>query len=376
MLITAPFEESMNEREAHIALNMMDKVGPVGVRSLAAELGSVSAIFDAPEKDLVRARGVGRDMAKAIAAQRDSVDWQGEIERAERFGARIVTQLDEEYPRPLLKIHDPPLALYVWGRLESRDRHSLAVVGTRRPTHYGRESARSLSFGLAKNGWTVTSGLARGIDTEAHRGALKAKGRTIAVLGGALDCLYPRANAGLAEEIAGQGAVLTEFPFGRQPDKTTFPMRNRIVSGLSMGVLVVEAAPGSGALITATQALEQGRSVMAVPGRIDSPASRGCHGLIKGGARLVAGVDDVLEEYEFLLSPGATAEEGPAKPAPTLTAEEQSVVDALNEGESDVDTLIRQTGLQAGAMSSLLLGLEMKRLVKMLPGRMVELRRS
>jgi len=366
----------MNEREAYIALNMMSDVGPVGVRCLAEALGSAAAIFEATPAELGGARGAGRDLTAAVLAQRDAVDWAGELERTEAAGARIVTQVDEEYPAPLRGIHDPPLAFYARGRLEARDRHAIGVVGTRRPTHYGRETAGMLGFGLARCGFTVVSGLAAGIDTEAHRAALRARGRTIAVLGGALDCMYPRANAGLADEIAAQGAVLTEFPFGRQPDKTTFPMRNRIVSGLSMGVVVVEAAPGSGALITAAQALDQGRSVMAVPGRIDSAASRGCHGLIQGGARLVTSVEDVLQEFEFLIAPKPEAEAQGRAARPPLSGDEERVVEALDGGESEVDALIRATGLTASAMGVLLLGLEMKRVVKMLPGRTVRLVRG
>jgi DNA processing protein len=285
-----------------------------------------------------------------------------------------VTQIDEEYPAVLAKIHDPPLALYVQGRLESRDRHAVAVVGTRRPTHYGRETAGALAYGLAKSGMTVVSGLARGIDTEAHRGALKARGRTLAVMGGGLDRVYPPENAGLAREIAEQGAVMTELPFGRAPDKTTFPMRNRIVSGLSMGVLVVEAGPTSGAMITAREGLEQGRSVFAVPGRIDSPASKGCHDLIRGGARLVAGVEDVLQEFEFLVAPGATGAAS-VPSMPELSEDEQRLVNALQEGEQHVDALIRQCGMAPADVNALLLGLEIKRVVKTLPGRLVALAR-
>jgi DNA processing protein len=279
-----------------------------------------------------------------------------------------VTTIDDEYPAMLRDIHDPPLALYVKGKLQSRDRHAVAVVGTRHPTHYGRDTAETLGHGLAASGMTVVSGLAEGIDTAAHRGALKARGRTIAVLGGAMDCLYPPSNAGLAAQIEGQGAVVTEFPFGRQPDKTTFPMRNRIVSGMSMGVVVVEAGPSSGAMITADQALEQGRSVFAVPGRIDVQASRGCHELIKAGAKLVTGVEDILKEFEFLIPVRAAG----AEPAPDLNADERKLLSALDEGERDVDTLIRLTGLTPASVNCLLLGLEMKRLVRVLPGRLVK----
>ena len=362
----------MTEREAYIALNMMENVGPVTVRSMAGVLGSVPAILEAEEEALIGAPGIGRGIAQSILDQRGRTDVATELERAESAGAHVITPADAEYPAPLKEIHDPPLALYVRGALENRDRHSIAVVGTRRPTHYGRRSAELLAGQLARAGMTVTSGLALGIDTAAHQGALRAQGRTVAVLGGALDCLYPPSNAGLAGDIAERGAVLSEFPFGRRPDKTTFPMRNRIVSGLSLGVLVVEADRRSGAMITAREALEQGRSVLAVPGRIDSPSSRGCHALIRDGARLVSSVDDVLAEFEFLFTgcPGTEAE----KPRVTadLSDEERAILDCLEEGEQQVDGLIRDSGLAPGRVSALLIGLEMKKMVRMLPGRSVE----
>jgi len=362
----------MTEQEAYIALNMMDRVGPVTVRSLRETLGSVQAILEADPDALVNAQGVGRGVAVAITEQREQVDVAAELERAEAAGARIITPIDAEYPGPLKEIHDPPLALYVRGTLESRDNKAIAVVGTRRPTHYGQRCAETLAGQLARAGVSVISGLALGIDTVAHRGALKAKGRTVAVLGSALDCLYPSSNASLANEICEQGAVMSEFPFGRRPDRTTFPMRNRIVSGLSVGVLVVEADRRSGALITAKEALEQGRSVFAVPGRIDSPASRGCHVLIREGARLVTDVDDILAESEFLFASSAkpAGHAGPQKPE--LCDVEEKIMNCLERGEQSVDALIRDSGLPAGRVSALLIGLEMKRMVRMLPGRLVE----
>jgi len=366
----------MNEREAYIALNMMERVGPVVVRSLAEVLGSAAAVFEADEKALMRARGVGRELAAAIGRQRQTVDVAAELQRASEADARVVTPLDDEYPAPLREIYDPPLALYVRGELLQRDRHAVAVVGTRRPTHYGRSVAEQFAMQLASAGMTVVSGLATGVDTVAHQAALKAKGRTIAVLGSALDCLYPRENAGLAGDVAKQGAVLSEFPFGRKPDKTTFPMRNRIVSGLSMGVLVVEAGMKSGARITADQALEQGRSVFSVPGRIDSPASAGTNDLIKRGAKAVTCVDDVLQEFECLFRPSELAAlggDGRSRPRAALTPEEQRLVDLLADGEQNIDELIRGSGLNPARAGALVIGLEMKKVVRTLPGRIVEL---
>ncbi|OGV68583.1 MAG: DNA protecting protein DprA [Lentisphaerae bacterium RIFOXYA12_FULL_48_11] len=362
----------MNEREAYIALNMMEKVGPVTVRAMVAGFGSAAAIFDAGKDELLRIQGIGSECAGAILNQKGELDWQGEQVKAAAIGAHIVTQIDAEYPKQLLSIHDPPLALYVQGELENRDSHSIAIVGTRHATHYGLQSAEKLAFQLATCGFTVVSGLAEGIDTMAHRAALKAKGRTIAVIGSGLDCLYPMSNKQLAQEITGCGAVISEFPMGRKPDKTTFPIRNRIVSGLSKGVIVVEAGVKSGSLITVNQAMEQGRSVFAVPGRIDSPASQGCLKLIKDGAKLVTGVDDVIAEYEFLIPPGSLRKPEVVS-MPVLSSEEICLTELLSAGEQDVDSLIRRSGMKAQTVNSLLVGLEMKRIIRMQPGRMVEL---
>jgi len=365
----------MNEREAYIALNLIEGLGPVRVRALVDTLGSPLAVFAAGADDLMRAHGVGPELAAAILNQRSSVDPEAEEARARKLDIRIVTRLDEEYPEPLTHIHDPPLALYVKGTLQQRDRHSVAIVGSRRCTHYGLTVADRLAYQLAKVGFSVISGLARGIDTAAHQGALKGGGRTLAVLGGALDKLYPPESAELAEQIAGQGAVVSEFALGREPDRTTFPYRNRIVSGVAMGVIVVEADIKSGALHTADSALDQGRTVFAVPGRIDSPASRGTNRLIKSGARLVTDVDDILQEFELLIppEPARRAEQMSARPEISLGAEEVSLVTPLLEGPMDVDSLTRAAGLKSSQVNSLLIGLEMKRVIRMLPGRMVEL---
>lgn len=363
----------MDSRTAYIALNMMADIGPVSVRALVTALGSPQAIFQARKADLLKTAGIGPALAEKILIQRERLQPDEELARAAKEGYAIITPTDNTYPKPLLAIHDPPLALYVRGTLMPDDKRAIAVVGSRHTTLYGREMAEKFAFQLAKAGFVVVSGLARGIDTAAHRGALQGGGRTLAVLGGALDCLYPAENAGLAKEIARQGAVLSEFPLGRQPDKTTFPMRNRIVSGLCMGVLVIEAGPNSGALITANQALDQGRSVFAVPGRIDSPTSRGSHQLIKQGARLVESLDDVLAEFEFLI-PAA----GRSTPVnlPALNPDEEKIVRALAEEETDMDALTRTTGIPAATLRVLILGLEMKRMVHMLPGGRVALARQ
>jgi DNA processing protein len=233
---------------------------------------------------------------------------------------------------------------------------------------------RNLSYQLAKAGVCVVSGLALGVDTAAHEAALHAGGRTIAVIGSGFDHVYPEENGELANKIAANGAVLSEFPFARQPDKTTFPMRNRIVSGMSAGVLVVEADFKSGAIITANQALAQGRTVFAVPGRIDSRRSAGTNALIKDGAYLVTGASDILEHFEMLLPKSFGSEiQATQIRQVALSADEQTVVLALEKGEMGIDQLIRETGIATASVSSLLIALELKRVVRVLPGRKVEL---
>ncbi len=293
----------MTDREALIAFNMVEGIGPVRVRELQAVLGSLSEVAAASVEDWTRAKGVGRVLAEKVRTRLREVDVIEEEKRAGKVGARIVTQVDEEYPEALKSIHDPPLALYVKGTLDAADRHAIAVVGSRRCTHYGTQVADRLSFQLAKQGYTVVSGLARGIDAAAHQGALKGGGRTLAVLGTGIDQIYPAEHAGLAEEIMDQGAVLTEFPVGFRPTRQSFPQRNRVVAGLVQGILVAEAARGSGALMTVDFANEFGRQVFAIPGRIDNPSAGGCNELIQNGAKLVTDIDDILEEFEYLIPP-------------------------------------------------------------------------
>ena len=366
----------MEARLGYIALNGMDRVGPVRAKALLDRFGNVAGLFRASAAELMTVPGIGKELARSITDQFDSIDPEAEVLKAEAFGARIVTLADEDYPERLRTVYDPPLALYVWGSLLPSDRHALAVVGTRHPTHYGISMADRLAYGMAKAGITVVSGLARGIDTAAHQAALKGGGRTLAVLGGALDKLYPAENRKLAEAIAEQGAVLTEYPFGRSPDRTTFPYRNRIVSGLSQGIVVVEAGAQSGAVITANQALEQGRSVYAVPGRVDNLSARGCHTLIRAGAMLCESLDQILEDLSMLL-PTSVSREAKAlepMPEPNLSEAERQVVKALWKGALQTDALAREAGIGSAQLSAMLLGLEMKRVIRILPGRVVELR--
>jgi len=366
----------MTDREAYIALNQMEGLGPIKVRALIDVLESPQAVFEVKENALLRVHGIGQKLCSSILSQRGEINPQVEVERAAELGIRILTPLDSEYPEALKAIHDPPLALYVLGSFLPGDSHSLGMVGSRKATHYGLNVADRLAYQLAQTGFTVVSGLARGIDTAAHQGALKAKGRTVAVLGSAIDQLYPPENAELADAIAANGSVISEYPLGRQADRQTFPYRNRMISGLSMGVVVVEAGFKSGSLHTADAALEQGRSVFAVPGRIDHPSAKGTNHLIKNGAKLVDNVGDILEEFRLLIPPGAMEEpekQASARPEVPLSEEEKKLVEALWREALDVDSLARTAGLTSAQISGLLLGLEMKRIVKILPGRIVEL---
>lgn len=362
-----PFSAAMTETEAHIALNMVPRLGPVRLRALRAALGSPQAILAASAAELERVEGIGPAAARSIANWEKTVDLRGELRRLEEFGARVLIPSDDDYPPLLREIHDPPTALYVWGQLTDRDRHGIGVVGPRKPSHYATECAKKLSYQLAYAGLTIYSGLARGIDTAAHQGALAAKGRTVAVLGSGLNHLYPPQNRALAERIAdGNGAVITEFPMDVKPDRQTFPMRNRIVAGCCFGLLVAEAGVTSGALITAAQAADQGRALYAVPGRIDNPAALGSNRLIQQGAKLVQSAQDVLDDLGLLFAEAPPLER-PAPPA-GLGAHESAVLAALRDDETPIDAIIARSGLPTPVVSSTLLALEMRRLVKRLPG--------
>ncbi|MEP6956291.1 MAG: DNA-processing protein DprA, partial [Chthoniobacterales bacterium] len=286
------------------------------------------------------------------------------------FGAQVITAESPLYPKQLREIHAPPIVLYVWGEITDRDKHAIGVIGSRRTTHYGTECAKKLSYQLAYSGLTIVSGLARGIDTAAHQGALAAKGRTIAVIGSGLRTLYPPENAVLAEKIAqGNGAVISEFSMEVEPDRQTFPMRNRIISGWSHGILVVEAGLNSGALITASQALEQGRAVYAVPGHINAPSAHGSNRLIQQGAKLVMEAGDILDDLEILLPNTKPSAEAAMRPLPPLTEDERRVYDAIEATETSIDAITEKSDLPSGSVSSTLLRLELKRLVKQLPGK-------
>jgi DNA processing protein len=321
----------MNATEACIALNMLPTVGPVRLRKLLEVFKEPQQVLAAKRSELHKVEGIGNEVADQISNWESTIDLAGELKRVRDFGASVITQDLPSYPRPLREIHAPPIVLYVWGDLQERDHHAIGVIGARRTTHYGTESAKKLAYQLAYAGLTVISGLARGIDTAAHQGALAAKGRTIAVIGAGLAKLYPPENAALAEKIrAGNGAIVSEFSMEIEPDRQTFPMRNRIISGWSHGVLVVEAGLNSGALIDAS---------------------------------------DILEDLQILLPETKPSPEAAARPLPPLSNEERLIYDAIEATETSIDEITQKTKLSSAAVSSRLLQLELKRLVKQLPGK-------
>src|SRR3982751_3675885 len=314
----------MTPTEACIALNMLPTMGPVRLRKLLEVFETPDRVLAAKRDALRGVEGIGREVVDQITNWETLVDLPAELQRVRDFGANVITAESPLYPKQLREIHAPPIVLYVWGELTERDQHAIAVIGSRRTTHYGLESAKKLSYQLAYAGLTVISGLARGIDTAAHQGALAAKGRTIGVIGSGLARLYPPENAALAEKIrSGNGAIVSEFSMEIEPDRQTFPMRNRIISGWSHGILVVEAGLNSGALITASRALEQGRSVYAVPGHINAPSATGSNRLIQQGAKLVMEASDVLDDLSILLPEAKPSPEAAVRPLPPLSDDER-----------------------------------------------------
>lgn len=375
--------------EHHLAilkLHLADGVGAVTYRKLVRAFGSAEAALWAPKERVAELAGIGERIAAAVEKARSECGElaKRELELASAHGVRIVTIDDTDYPRALKTIYDPPLVLYVKGEVLPRDGLALAIVGSRRCTYYGKSQAERFAGHLAGLGFTIVSGLAHGIDAAAHRGALASSGRTIAVLGCGLARMYPSDHKELAEEIASKGALLSELPMETEPSRETFPRRNRIISGLSLGVLVVEGDTRSGALITARAALEQGREVFALPGKVDSPTSRGPHLLIKEGAKLVEGPEDILEELgpsADVLGLAEAAKGGPSAQSessqqaseptalPGLSPSERRLYECLSSDPRDIDDITAELGMSPAEVSAGLLVLEIRRLVRQLPGK-------
>jgi len=365
------FATEAAEREARWALGLVPQLGGVALKGLLSTFGSAVKTWEATPQALQAVPGISRGMAQAMRhfpRARALRDDQAQVARA---GVRVIVWGDPDYPSRLLEIASAPPIVYLRGTLQREDEAAIAIVGARHATAYGEDVARELAGELARRGLTIVSGLARGIDAAAHRGALEAGGRTLAVLGSGLDQIYPPEHEGLAGEIAAQGVLASEFPLGTPPLRLHFPRRNRIISGLGLGVIVVEAGVGSGALITAHHALEQGREVFAVPGRVHARYSEGCNRLIKAGAKLVETWEDVLSELVPQLR--RRSPQRAASPPPSgLTAAEQQVFDILADGPLHIDALIVRADLPGGRVASALVGLEMKGLVRQLSGKVFE----
>jgi DNA processing protein len=353
-------------------LKTVPGVGNLIGKRLIDRFKSPQSIFQARDKDLLGVEGVSRRHVSAIRSHKMPEGVEAELDLAHRKGYQIVTLTDAGYPRLLRQIPDPPPFLYVSGRLDDSPL-IVAVVGSRNATAYGLHSTRSLSASLASLNVTIVSGMARGIDTAAHRGALAAGGTTIAVLGSGLERIYPAENQSLFDEITERGAVVSEFPLHTKPEAHNFPVRNRIISGMCLGTVVVEASRKSGSLITARLAAEQNREVFAVPGSIQSFKSSGTHTLIKQGAKLVEHARDVIEELAPMVPPERPAEDDLNDTAKaeqvTLTADEDRVYDALGPYSVHIDDLARSLSMESGRLSGVLLQLEIKGLVEQLPGK-------
>lgn len=382
----------MTEKEAYIAFNLTEQVGSVKVGAWAEQWGSVAAAWENYPKKVSRAGG--------------TVDWQGEIRKAAKFGVTLLTPADADYPEMLRTAPGRPLVLYVKGDVKALSRPALALVGTRRATPYGLDQAFKFGRDLAESGWMILSGLALGIDAEAHKGALAAGGVTVGILGSGLDQFYPAENRDLAREIVKKGgAVVSEFPFGRAPDTQTFPQRNHVVAALAKGVVAIESPIKSGTLITTSIAADLGRTVMAVPGRIDSRSSAGCLQLIREGARLVRHARDVEEEMsELIPREGACGCSGAAsrvkKPArasepagelesaaagrstapkpepPPFSLEEAMVMKHVDVEGVSIDELVRKTKLPVAKVNAICMALRIKGRLRYFPGNRVALPRA
>ena len=359
----------LSQRQALLALNALPHVGPVTLRRLMDAFNrDAVAVLSAPRAQLLEVGGIGKKAANTLIDWADRFDLAKEVTQMRRTGTRFFIQEDVKYPELLREIYDPPIGLY-WQGEYIVDRPCVAIVGTRRATLYGRRVAKKMAAELARLGFCVVSGMASGIDTAAHEGALEVGGKTVAVFGCGLDTIYPSENLDLYQKIVAHGAVVSEFPFGRRADRQTFPMRNRVVAGICQGVVVVESAASGGSMITARFAGEQGRTLMAVPGRIDQASSVGCHQLIRDGAIMVTSVDDILEElrYQRTQFPGEESQlnlGGEDAAQLQVSEAEQVVLDCFSGGEFRLlDDIAERLGKPIAELSGILMSLELKRLI-------------
>ena len=384
-----------DERLAALRLHLVSGIGPRLFAALVEHFGSACAAAEASAGALAAVRGIGPDSAARMREGIAAADAEAEFQKAQDAGVRILVRGEPDYPIALSYLADAPPVLYVKGTLVPEDAQAMAVVGMRKCSLYGQDQAERLAGGLARCGFTIVSGLARGIDSAAHRGAMAAGGRTIAVLGNGLSTVYPPENRKLAEAVVARGALVTEFPMDFGVAAENFPRRNRVIAALAMGVIVVEAGRQSGALITARLAAELGKEVFAVPNRVDAPGAAGVHALIRDGAKLVESVADVLEEFPDLGLQAPAAADAGAGPAPapgdppaaaarqgtlglraSLSPEESQLVEVMDGDPLALDALIQRTGLAPARVSGALTLLELKGLVRALPGGQFALRKA
>jgi DNA processing protein len=379
--VMAKCEQNSADIEKWLKLIRADGVGPTTFAKLLKHFNSVDRALGASVSELAKIDGVGFKTAERIAATRDKFDTEAELELAEKLGVWLIHLADERYPPVLKQIYDPPPVLYIKGSLTRSDNLCISIVGSRRCSLYGQEQSSRFAHFLASAGFTICSGIARGIDTAAHQGALSADGRTIAVQGCGLANIFPPENKKLFELIAESGACISELPLRYEPLSENFPPRNRIIAGLSLGTIIIEAGLNSGALITAAAAIENNREVMAVPGKIDSPNSRGSHRLIKDGAKLIEAVEDVMEALGYI---GEQLKEHTSKAAKKasekgktplfdiselkLSSNEKRIYGCLSKEPLHIEQLITDTNLTPGNINAGLVSLRLKGLIKQLPG--------
>ncbi len=365
---------SFDELTELFLLLSIERIGPAKIRNLLARFKKLSNILSASTPDLIESEGISKELAsriRKVSVQKDSIQkfLEKELKTLDKMGARIITVWDEDFPPLLKKIYDPPLILYVLGKFDEKDKYSISVVGTRQPTNYGKVQAEKIVSDLVEQNITIVSGLARGIDSVAHLSALKNNGRTIAVIGSGLDVIYPAENKKLFNEIKEKGAIISEFNLGTIPNAENFPKRNRIISGLSLGTLVIETAITGGAMQTARLALDQNREVFAIPGNLGIRQSEGTNMLIqRGEAELIKNADDILQELELKLKP--ILGKNIPKQQKDLTIFEEKIYNCLLSEPLQIDKIAEKTDLSTSDCLVNLLSLEFKGMVKQLPGKM------
>lgn len=353
-----------------LALKMIPNLGNITYKRLLNRFGDPANVFSAKLYDLLEIEGIRVETAKRIASKAWEGNPQDELRRLKKVGASLMTIFDPSYPKDLREIHDPPPLLYLKGNDIPQSKAMVAVIGSRNPSHYGLKVTEEICKGLAIRNIAIVSGMAHGIDSAAHWGCLRGKGFTIAVLGSGIDVIYPKSNQKLFNYIVERGSVITEFSLGTPPEAKNFPIRNRIISGLSKGVVVVEASKRSGSLITASLALEQDREVFAIPGSIESFKSTGTHLLIKQGARLVENAEDILQELGLNVPYSKQAFTYKKAALPPMEEDEKRIYELLSNYPLHIDHIVRSSNLDSARVAGLLTGLELKGVIRQLPGKM------